>query len=112
MHVTTVANMHAGEKMIKEQRLQTIHTTDKALELIETILKSDQPLKINELAQQLKICKEEVRLLLVAVENRGLVVWDSNRKQYCPGGATLEMARNLSQLIGADRVSVPATNVK
>lgn len=79
--------------MIKEKRLQTIHTTDKALELLEILIKCDQPLKINDLAQQLKICKEEVRLLLVAVENRGLVTWNSKRRMYEPGRATFEMAR-------------------
>lgn len=86
--------------MIREKRLQTIHNADKALELLETMIKSDKPLKINELAQQLKICKEEVRLLLVAVENRGLVAWDSKRKMYSLGGVTLEMARNLVQHFG------------
>lgn len=83
--------------MLREQRLQTIHTTDKALELLEILTKGELHLKINDLAQRLKISKEEVLLLLVTMESRGLVTWDSRRKMYSPGGATLEMARNLEQ---------------
>lgn len=86
--------------MLREQRLQTIHTTDKALELLEILTKGEQHLKINDLAQRLKISREEVLLLLVTMESRGLVTWDSRRKMYSPGGATLEMARNLEQHFG------------
>lgn len=86
--------------MLKEKRLQTIHTTDKALELLEILAKGHQHLTLNDLAQRLKINKEEVLLLLVTIENRGLVTWDSQKKVYGPGGATLEMVKYLQQYFG------------
>src|SRR6266513_2549340 len=81
--------------MLREKRVQTIQTTDKALELLQLVASGEQNLKINDLAHKLKISREEVLLLLVTMESRGLVSWDSRRKIYQPGGATLEMAKNL-----------------
>ncbi len=81
--------------MLREKRVQTIQTTDKALELLQLVANGEQNLKINDLARKLKISREEVLLLLVTMESRGLVSWDSRRKIYQPGGATLEMAKNL-----------------
>ena len=83
--------------MKKEQRLQTIQTTEKALELLQMVASGEENLNIHRLSQRLNISREEVLLLLVAMENRGLVSWDSYRKIYSPGGATLEMARNLTR---------------
>ncbi len=81
--------------MLREKRVQTIQTTDKALELLQLVASGEQNLKINDLADKLKISREEVLLLLVTMESRGLVSWDSRRKIYQPGGVTLEMAKNL-----------------
>jgi DNA-binding IclR family transcriptional regulator len=83
--------------MLREKRVQTIQTTDKALELLQLVANGEKNLKINDLAHTLKISREEVLLLLVTMESRGLVSWDSRRKMYQPGGATLEMVRNLVQ---------------
>jgi DNA-binding IclR family transcriptional regulator len=83
--------------MKKEQRVQTIQTTEKALELLQMVASGEDNLNIHRLSQQLGISREEVLLLLVAMENRGLVSWDSYRKIYSPGGATLELARNLTR---------------
>jgi DNA-binding IclR family transcriptional regulator len=96
--------------MLREKRLQIIHTTDKTLELLEIIINGSQNLKINGLAQRMKISKEEVLLLLVTIESRGLVAWDSHIKMYRPGGATLEMARNLEQHFGAVNMPLAASN--
>jgi len=84
--------------MKKEQRLQTIQTTEKALELLQMVASGEGNLNIQRLSQRLNVSREEVLLLLVAMENRGLVSWDSHRKIYSPGGTTLEMARNLTRL--------------
>ncbi|HLO24550.1 MAG TPA: helix-turn-helix domain-containing protein [Geobacteraceae bacterium] len=86
--------------MKKEQRLLTIQTTEKALELLQIVASGGQNLNIHNLSQRLKISREEVLLLLVTMENKGLVTWDSYRKIYNPGGATLEMVRSLSQRFG------------
>jgi hypothetical protein len=83
--------------MKKEQRVQTIQTTEKALELLQMVASGEDNLNIHRLSQRLNIGREEVLLLLVAMENRGLVSWDSYRKIYRPGGATLELARNLTR---------------
>ena len=84
--------------MLREQRLQTIQTTEKALDLLRIVANEEQKnLTINDLALRLKVSKEEILLLLVAMENRGLVTWDSRRRMYSPGGATLEMVRDFEQ---------------
>jgi len=83
--------------MNKEKRLQTIKTTEKAMELLQIVANGEQNLNMHDLSQRMKISREEVLLLLVAMENKGLVSWDSYRKIYSPGGATLEMVRNLTQ---------------
>jgi DNA-binding IclR family transcriptional regulator len=83
--------------MLREKRVQTIQTTDKALELLQLVASGEKNLKINDLAHTLKISKEEVLLLLVTMESRGLVSWDNRKKMYQPGCATLEMAINLVQ---------------
>ncbi len=83
--------------MLREQRLQTIQTTEKAMELLQIVANGEQNLNINALAQRLKISREEVLLLLIAMENKGLVSWDNHTKVYGPGGTTLEMVRNLEQ---------------
>lgn len=83
--------------MLREKRVQTIQTTDKALELLQLVANGEQNLNINGLAHTLKISREEVLLLLVTMESRGLISWDRRRKIYQPGGATLEMVRNLVQ---------------
>ena len=83
--------------MLREKRLHTIQTTEKALELLQIIATGERNLNINDLSQKLKIEREEVLLLLVAMENRGMVAWDSGKKIYNPGGAVMEMASNLAQ---------------
>jgi DNA-binding IclR family transcriptional regulator len=83
--------------MKKEQRLQTIQTTEKALELLQMVASGEENLNIHRLSQRLNIGREEVLLLLVAMENKGLVNWDSYRRMYRPGGATLEIAKNLTR---------------
>ncbi len=83
--------------MKKEKRLQTIHTTEKALELLQIVASGGNKLRIHDLSQRLKIDREEVLLLLVAMENKGLVAWDGYKRMYNPGGATLELVRNLSR---------------
>ncbi len=83
--------------MKKEKRVQTIQTTEKALELLQIVAGGEQNLNIHDLSQRVKVSREEVLLLLVAMENKGLVTWDNYRKIYSPGGATLEMLRKLIQ---------------
>ncbi|HEY6873629.1 MAG TPA: helix-turn-helix domain-containing protein [Geobacteraceae bacterium] len=83
--------------MLREKRQQTIQATEKALDLLQIVANGERELSINALAQRLKTDREEVLLLLVAMENKGLVTWDSRRKIYNPGGATLEMVRNIEQ---------------
>ena len=83
--------------MKKEKRLQTIQTTEKALELLQIVANGGHNLNIHDLSQRLKISREEVLLLLVTMENKGLVTWDSYKKIYSPGGATVEMVRSLAQ---------------
>jgi DNA-binding IclR family transcriptional regulator len=85
------------QAMNKEQRLQTIQTTEKALELLQIVASGEENLNIPRLSQRMNISREEVVLLLVAMENKGLVSWDSYRKIYSPGGTTLEIARNLTR---------------
>jgi len=94
--------------MLREKRVQTIQTTDKALELLQLVANGEHNLKINDLAHTLKISREEVLLLLVTMESRGLVSWDSRRKIYQPGGATLEMAKNLVRRFSRLRPLQPA----
>jgi DNA-binding IclR family transcriptional regulator len=84
-------------QMLREKRQHTIQTTEKAMDLLQIVANGEQNLNINVLAQRLKISREEVLLLLVAMENRGLVSWDSCSKVYNPGGATLEMVRKIGQ---------------
>jgi DNA-binding IclR family transcriptional regulator len=84
--------------MKKEQRLQTIQTTEKALELLQIVASGEENLNIHRLSRRMDTSREEVLLLLVAMENRGLVCWDSHRKIYSPGGTTLEIAKNLTRL--------------
>ena len=95
--------------MKKEQRVRTIQTTEKALELLQIVASGGQNLNIHGLSQRLKISREEVLLLLVTMENKGLVTWDSYRKIYNPGGAALEMIRSLSQRFS--RANSPLTTV-
>ena len=83
--------------MTKEQRLQTIQTTEKALELLRLVTAGEQNLNILALSKRLNIGREEVLLLLVAMENKGLVTWDNCRKVYSPGGTTLEIVKNLTR---------------
>jgi DNA-binding IclR family transcriptional regulator len=94
--------------MKKEQRMRTIQTTEKALELLQIVASGGQNLKIQGLSQKLKIDREEVLLLLVAMENRGLVAWDSYRKMYNPGGATMDLVKNLNKRFGRTGPSVMA----
>jgi DNA-binding IclR family transcriptional regulator len=93
--------------MKKEERVQTIQTTEKALELLQVVANGEH-LNIHGLSQRLKISREEVLLLLVAMENRELVIWDNCRKIYSPGGATLEMVNNLTQRFRRANLSMTA----
>ena len=86
--------------MLKERRLQTIKTTEKAFELLQIVSCGEKSLTINRLSRKLKISREEVLILLVAMENRGLVSWDNGKKIYNPGGVALEMASTLVQQFG------------
>ena len=94
--------------MKKEQRLQTIQTTEKALELLQVVAGGGDNLNIYRLSERLNVSREEVLLLLVAMENKGLVIWDSYRKIYSPGGATLELARRIARQNGQ---AVPSRSV-
>ncbi len=91
--------------MKKEQRLQTIQTTEKALELLQLVAGGGQNLNIHGLSQRLKVSREEVLLLLVTMENKGLVTWDSYKKIYRPGGATMEMVKSLNQCFSRSRAA-------
>ncbi len=84
--------------MLRERRLQTIKTTEKAFELLQLVSCGEKSLNINRLSRKLMISREEVLILLVAMENRGLVSWDCGKKIYHPGGVALEMASTLVQL--------------
>jgi DNA-binding IclR family transcriptional regulator len=86
--------------MLRERRLQTIKTTETAFELLQIVSCGEKSLNINRLSRKLMISREEVLILLVAMENRGLVSWDSGKKIYNPGRAVLEMASTLVQQFG------------
>lgn len=92
--------------MNREQRLKTIQTTEKALELLQIVANGAQGMNIQDLSKKLHISREEVLLLLVTMENKGLVSWDSGRRIYSPGGATLEMVKNLTQRFPRSRVAL------
>lgn len=98
--------------MKKEQRMRTIQTTEKALELLQIVASGGQNLKIQDLSQKLKISREEVLLLLVTMENRGLVTWDSYSKKYNPGGATLDMVRSINKRYGRTNSSTAAMSLR
>ena len=83
--------------MLREKRLHTIQTTEKALELLQIVANGERNLNISDLSEKLKIEREEVLLLVVAMENRGMVAWDNCKKIYNPGGAVMEMVSNLAQ---------------
>ena len=70
--------------MVKEKRMQTIQTTEHAMELLQVMSHGGQNLTLKALSQRLKIGREEVLILLVAMENRGLVSWDNLKKSYYP----------------------------
>lgn len=97
--------------MLKAERLQILHRTDKALELLEIIINGNQHLKIKDLAERLRVGKEEVLLLLVTMESRGLVAWDSNRKIYRPVGEPPEITGNVGQNFAGSRMPSSATAV-
>jgi DNA-binding IclR family transcriptional regulator len=86
--------------MLREQRLQTIKTTEKAFELLQIVSSGEKSLTINRLSRKLMISREEVLILLVAMENRGLVSWDNGKKIYNPGGVALAMASTLVHQFG------------
>ena len=86
--------------MLKERRVQTIKTTEKAFELMQIVSRGEESLTIKRLSRRLGIDREEVLILLVAMENRGLVSWDGGKKVYNPGRAVLEMASTLVQQFG------------
>jgi DNA-binding IclR family transcriptional regulator len=83
--------------MLRKKRQQTIQTTEKTLELLQIVASGHRDLNINDLSQKLKIGREEVLLLLVAMENRGMVSWDNSKKIYNPGGEVRDMINKLAR---------------
>lgn len=84
--------------MLKEKRLQTVQATEKTLELLEILANGNEELHIGELADKLQICRNEVLLLLVTLESRGLARWDDRIKIYRPGWKSAELARQFLHL--------------
>ena len=52
--------------MLRERRLQTIKTTEKAFELLQIVSCGEKSFNINRLSKKLMISREEVLILLVA----------------------------------------------
>lgn len=83
--------------MLKERRLLTVQATEKTLELMELLASGSKKLRIGELAGKLCLSRNQVLLLLVTLENRGMVLWDDGGKFYKPGQRFTDLAR---QFIG------------
>ncbi|OHB32069.1 MAG: hypothetical protein A2X79_05305 [Desulfuromonadaceae bacterium GWB2_53_15] len=90
--------------MLKEKRLLTVQVTEKTLELMELLASGSKKLRIGELAAKLCLSRNEVLLLLVTLENRGMVCWDDGGKFYKPGQRFTDIAR---QFLG--QCSAPLT---
>ena len=87
--------------MLKEKRLLTVQATEKTLELMELLASGSNRLRIGELAGKLCLNRNEVLLLLVTLENRGLVLWNDNGKFYKPGPRFADLARKFLGLCAA-----------
>lgn len=81
--------------MRKEKRLQTVQATEKTLELLEILATGSEDLHIGELAAKLRMGRNEVLLLLVTLESRGMARWDERVKIYRAGWKSTELARHL-----------------
>ena len=87
--------------MFKEKRLLTVQVTEKTLELMELLASGNKNLRIGELAGSLCLSRNQVMLLLVTLENRGMVLWDDSGKFYTPGQRFTDLARQFLGLCGA-----------
>ena len=92
--------------MLKERRLLTVQATEKTLELMELLASGSKKLRIGELAGKLCLSRNQVLLLLVTLENRGMVLWDDGGKFYKPGQRFTDLAR---QFIGLCDAPLEAT---
>lgn len=86
--------------MRKEQRLLTVQAVEKTLELLDILVTGNERLTIRSLATRLGLGRNDVLLLLVALESRGMVLWDEQAKVYRPGQKSAELARQLLGLSG------------
>lgn len=99
--------------MLKEKRLLTVQVTEKTLELMELLASGSKKMRIGELAGKLCLSRNETLLLLVALENRGMVSWDDGGKFYKPGQRFTDLARQFLGLSVAPPAEATAsTKVK
>jgi len=87
--------------MLKEKRLLTVQATEKTLELMELLASGNNRLRIGELAGKLCLSRNDVLMLLVTLENRGLVLWNDAGKFYKPGPRFTDLARQFLGLCAA-----------
>ena len=81
--------------MFKEKRLHAVRATEKTLDLLNILAEGSEKLQIGTLAHKLQIGRNEVLLLLVTLESRGMVEWDDRSKIYRPGWKAAELAQTL-----------------
>lgn len=79
--------------MLKGNRLVTVQAVEKTLELLEMLADGSDIPNIRELASRLCLSRNEVLMLLVTLENRGMARWDDHDKLYRPGSKTAELAK-------------------
>ena len=89
--------------MIKEKHMQTVQTTEKALMLMDILAEGNSSMSIGDLAFSLRCNRSEARLLLIALESRGLVAWDERNKIYSLGDESSRLA--VKFLDSADKTS-------
>lgn len=84
--------------MSRKRSLQRVETTEKTLELLELLAAGNEDLHIGELADKLRLSRNEVLLLLVTLENRGMARWDALAKVYRAGWKSAELAHQFLKL--------------
>lgn len=97
--------------MLKEKRLLTVQATEKTLELMELLASGNKGLRIGDLAARLCLNRNEVLLLLVTLENRGMVLWDDCGKYYKPGQKFTDLAQQFLGMCAAPPAE-PTASVK
>lgn len=78
--------------MLKNKRLLTVKAAEKTLEIMELLASGSNKLHIGDLAAKLSLSRNEALLLLVTLENRGVVSWDDSGRIYTPGLKFTELA--------------------